>query len=88
MLIASLRAGELDLLISSDPQNERYFVSRPVFKDEVVVPASATHPVLRNRPRLRELLDYHWVLAAPSVETRQWLDHVFDQARYAPGCQF
>jgi DNA-binding transcriptional LysR family regulator len=82
-LIASLHAGELDLLISSDPQNERDFVSRPVFEDEVVVTASAKHELLRKRPRLRDLLDYRWVLAAPSVETRQWLDQVFDRAGLA-----
>ena len=83
VLIASLHAGELDLLISSDPQNERDFFSRPVFEDEVVVAASARHAVFRKQPRLRDLLDYHWVLAAPSVETRQWLDHVFDRAGLA-----
>jgi DNA-binding transcriptional LysR family regulator len=80
MLIASLAAGELDLLISSDPQNERDFVSHPVFEDEVVVVASANHGIFRKRPKLRDLLDHPWALAARSVETRQWLDQVFDRA--------
>jgi DNA-binding transcriptional LysR family regulator len=80
MLIDSLQAGELDLLISSDPQNERDFVSHRVFEDEVVVVASAKHEIFRKRPKPPDLLDYRWVLAAPSVETRQWLDQVFDRA--------
>jgi hypothetical protein len=31
-----------------------------------------------QRPRIEDLLDYRWVLAAPSVESRRWLDSAFD----------
>jgi DNA-binding transcriptional LysR family regulator len=79
-LIALLQSGELDLLISADPQNSREFVSHPILKDEVVVVASSGHEVFRRRAKMQDLLEYDWVLAAPSVDTRQWLDRAFDRA--------
>jgi DNA-binding transcriptional LysR family regulator len=46
----------------------------------MVVAASKAHELFdgKSRPRIRDLLDYRWVLASPSVESRQWLDAVFD----------
>jgi len=78
-LIASLQSGDLDLLISPDPQNSKEFVSHPILDDVVVVAASASHEIFRKRAKMQDLLGYDWVLAAPSVDTRQWLDHAFDR---------
>src|SRR5207237_10443642 len=48
-----------------------------ILADEVVVVASRTHAIHRKRVRMKDLLGYKWVLAAPGVATRQWLDHAF-----------
>ena len=42
-----------------------------------MVVANRNHPLLRKRARLKDLLDYPWVLAPPTVATREWLDHAF-----------
>lgn len=78
-LMASLRSGDLDILISSDPQNSKDFVSHSILDDDVVVAASASHEIFRKRAKMEDLVAYRWVLAAPSVETRQWLDKAFDR---------
>jgi DNA-binding transcriptional LysR family regulator len=78
-LIGALQSGDLDLLISSDPQNNKHFISHPIFDDVVVVVASASHQIFRKRATMQDLLAYRWVLAPPSVNTRQWLDHAFDR---------
>ena len=56
-----------------------------ILEDEAVVIASASHPILKKRKvRLQDLLSYRWVLAPPSVGTRQWIENVF-QSRGLPG---
>ena len=89
VLTPSLQAGELDLMISFRRQTEDDLESYTIAEDTMVVAASKTHEILRRKPRavLDDLLQYRWVLAAPSVESRVWLDNVFDAhslARPAP----
>jgi DNA-binding transcriptional LysR family regulator len=76
----SLKAGELDLLVSFDPKTEDGLLSQPIFEDVVVVVASRSHEIFRKRGKIKmqDLTAYEWVLAAPSVGTRQWLDQAFD----------
>jgi DNA-binding transcriptional LysR family regulator len=78
LLKSALKAGELDLIVSFIPRgDEAEFVHHGIFEDDVVVVASRTHAIHRKRARMKDLLDYRWVLALPEVATRQWLDHAF-----------
>lgn len=73
----SLRSGRLDAiicpLIVEDPQ----FRSYPLIQDEAVVVASADHPVFSAPYELKDLCQYRWVLAAPTVTARKWIDNAF-----------
>ena len=74
----ALKAGELDLVVSFIPRSDESELGHhEIFEDDVVVVASRTHAIHRKRVRLKDLLDYKWVLASPGVATRQWLDHAF-----------
>jgi DNA-binding transcriptional LysR family regulator len=78
LLKASLRAGHLDIVISVDATIEDDLVSQTILEDLVVVAASSSHEVFRKHPlSIKDLAAYEWVLAAPSVESRQWLDQAF-----------
>ena len=80
VLRASLKAGDLDLLVSFDSKTDDELISQPIFEDVVVVVASRSHEIFRKRPKpkMQDLTAYEWVLAAPSVSSRQWLDRAFD----------
>ncbi len=80
VLARLLEAGEVDLILTTPARASPEVTSHPVLEDEAVVIASRAHPILRGKARLRDLLDYRWVLAPPAVGTRQWLERVF-QAR-------
>ncbi len=87
MLAAQLDAGEVDFILTTATLASASLVSEAVLEDEAVVIASRTHPILRaKKPRLEDLLAYRWVLAPPSVGTRQWLERTFKQHRL-PGPQ-
>jgi DNA-binding transcriptional LysR family regulator len=74
----ALRSGELDLIVSFIPRSdESELAHHEILEDEVVVVASRTHPIHRKRVRMKDLLDYRWVLASPGVATRQWIDQAF-----------
>lgn len=80
VLSARLDAGEVDMILTTGTQASEDLVAEPVLEDDAVVIASRSHPILaRRRPGLTDLLDYRWVLAPPTVGTRQWLDRVFRQ---------
>lgn len=75
-----LRAGELDLVVSTESSRESGFVSRVVAQDAVVVAVSSGHPLLRRRGlTLSDLIRHDWVLQQPNAPTRQWLDQAFDR---------
>jgi DNA-binding transcriptional LysR family regulator len=72
-----LRAGELDLAVDFTSASDMDLVSHPLFHDECVVVASRSHPLLRTRPSMREMLRYGWILGSPTVATREWLEQAF-----------
>ncbi|MGE5639326.1 MAG: LysR family transcriptional regulator [Clostridia bacterium] len=84
VLAASLKSGELDLVVGFSGEADAAITSHEILTDEVVVVAARSHPVFRRRARMRDLLQYRWILAGPSGATRQWLDHAF-QTRGLPG---
>lgn len=73
----SLRAGDLDFIVSYDTRIDDDLESQAILEDVVVVAASRSHEIFRKRPRLRDLVAHEWVLASTSVESRQWLDQAF-----------
>jgi DNA-binding transcriptional LysR family regulator len=77
VLRAALKAGDLDIVVSFIAQSDPEMESHSIFEDECVVVASRTHRVFKKRPRMKDLLDYRWVLGGKSVATRVWLEHAF-----------
>ena len=78
-----LRAGELDLMIGTESPTEDGFASQLLAEDAIVVAASASHPLFKGQPTLKDLVDYRWALQPPGAPTRDWLDHTFDR-RHLP----
>ncbi|MBK4738160.1 LysR family transcriptional regulator [Noviherbaspirillum pedocola] len=78
-LLAGLKAGELDVVLGPLTQTDESFLSEEIIHDEMVVMASAQHAIFQKEITMRTLLDYSWVLPAPSVASRQWLDDAFDR---------
>lgn len=76
-----LRAGELDLVVGTESADDAGFTSQRLAEDYIVVAASATHEILRDKPTLKQLTAYKWVLQPPGAPTRDWLDHTFDRKR-------
>lgn len=89
MLAEQLQAGEVDIVLTTALRPSPGLVGYPLLEDDAVVIASRSHPVLRHRKlRIEDLLAYRWVLAPPSVGTRQWLERVFaDRKLPAPQVQ-
>ncbi|WAH56944.1 LysR family transcriptional regulator [Pseudomonas silvicola] len=73
----SLRKGLLDIVIGPLGTQDEELVEQPIAGDDVVVVASASHPLAGREVPLQALCDYRWLLSAPSVATRQWLESVF-----------
>jgi DNA-binding transcriptional LysR family regulator len=79
VLGTQLEAGEVDFILTTATRETGDLASHPILEDEAVVIASGSHPILKTRKaRLQDLLAYRWVLAPPSVRTRQWLERVFE----------
>jgi len=78
VLLNELRAGILDVTISPhrSGQPDDAVTSKRLFADTVVVVARDQHP-LGRRASLEEMAKYGWVLPAPSVSIRRWLDQAF-----------
>ncbi len=74
-----LRAGELDLVVGTESTAEPGFVSQRLAEDQIVVAASAGHPVHHGPVSLRDLCAWRWVLQPSGAPTRDWLDHAFDR---------
>jgi DNA-binding transcriptional LysR family regulator len=86
VLASHLEAGDVDFILTTAWRASEEVVNHPVLEDEAVVIASRSHPILARKARLRDLLDYRWVLAPRSVGTRQWIERVF-QGAGLPGPQ-
>jgi DNA-binding transcriptional LysR family regulator len=80
MLFESLRSGNLDLVVSGIPDvAPDDFEQELLIHDELVVIASASHPLVRKkRVRLRELVSESWVLPPQRVLARRWLSREFE----------
>lgn len=76
-----LRAGELDLMVGTESAQEPGHTSQGLAEDQIVVAASAAHPIFDRPPTLGELTKHRWVLQPPGAPTRDWLDHTFDRHR-------
>ncbi len=84
VLREQLREGEIDLLIGLMPTMDPVFETHPIADDVAVVATSPDHPVFElPEITVASLLAYGWVLPAPSIPSRQWLDSVF-QSRGLP----
>ena len=77
LLRNSLKAGELDVAVGFVSRADDDIAAHPILEDECVVVASRTHPIFRKSARMKDLLDYRWVLGGTAVATREWLDHAF-----------
>jgi DNA-binding transcriptional LysR family regulator len=80
----SLRKGLLDIVVGPLGTRDDDLVELPIAADEVVVAASASHPLAGRTVPLEALAEYRWILSAPSVATRQWLEAVFTEHGLAP----
>jgi DNA-binding transcriptional LysR family regulator len=78
-LLASLRDGELDLMVGPVLETDPDIVCEQIAEDTVVVMASENHPVFDAPCTLGGLLDYKWMLPAGTVASRQWLDQTFER---------
>jgi len=73
-----LRAGDLDVVVGSAAATDAGLVSKVLAEDQIVVAASAKHPVFSKEPTLRVLTGFKWVLQPAGAPTRDWLDQTFD----------
>lgn len=73
----SLRKGALDLVIGPLGTRDEELLELPIMDDEVVVAASADHPLAGREVSMQAMGEYRWILSPPSVATRQWLEAAF-----------
>jgi DNA-binding transcriptional LysR family regulator len=72
-----IRQEHLDMIVGVISADDE-FVNQGFIDDIVVVAASRNHPIFTlPSVGLKDLLDYHWILPTPPVESRKWLDRVF-----------
>lgn len=78
-LFASLRRGEVDLVLSSLPEPvPADFEATGIGESSLAVVANIRHPaVAKRRLRLEQLTEYHWILPRRGVVARDWLDGLF-----------
>lgn len=81
VLLEALRDGRIDLVIGPLPSRSEQFATQPLIENTVVVVAARSHPILRRRASLSDLLAYGWILppAAYDNDLRSWLDAVFER---------
>lgn len=78
-LLASLRDGDIDLVVGPMLDGDPDIVSEQIAEDTMVVMASAHHPVFGAPRTLADLVHYKWMLPARTVSSRQWLDQTFER---------
>lgn len=78
-LLAALRQGEIDVMISGIPDPAPDEVDIATIGENVLgVIARGDHPLMRkHRPQPADLVRYAWVLPRRGVLSRDWLDSVF-----------
>lgn len=84
----SLRKGGLDIVLGPlgtlAPGGDEELTQLPIMDDQVVVAASAHHPLAGQHVPMAALGDYRWMLSPPSVATRQWLEAAFQSNGLPP----
>lgn len=84
VLRRALKEGDLDLVLGPIIETDaEEFAGEAFGIDEVVVIAAKDHPLCGRPVPLADLAGWRWVLPAPSVAMRQWLDRVFEAAGIA-----
>lgn len=78
-LLASLRDGDVDLVVGPMMENDADIVCEQIAEDTMVVMASQDHPVFDAPATLAGLLDYNWMLPATTVSSRQWIEQTFER---------
>ncbi|KAF1070258.1 MAG: HTH-type transcriptional regulator CynR [Pseudomonas citronellolis] len=77
VLREALRNGRLDIAVCSRIVDDEQVSSEALLEDQVVVVASRDHPLFDAAIDLAALGRYRWVLPAPSVSSRRWIDSTF-----------
>ncbi|MEB2399293.1 MAG: LysR family transcriptional regulator [Alcaligenaceae bacterium] len=73
----AIRQERLDMIVGVISDDDE-FINQGFIDDVVVVAASGKHPIFGlPSVSLEDLLDYHWILPSPPVQSRKWLDRVF-----------
>lgn len=92
-LLSSLREGELDLLVGAmrDPLPVPDVAQEPLFTDDPVIVARASHPLASGGFAFKALLDYPWVVSAIGTPVRRrweqmFTDHGLDPPRLRIEC--
>lgn len=79
-----MRAGVLDVVVGQVSEHADDLASDTIFEDVVVVVARRSHAVFQEKPRhMADLLPHRWILPAPSLASRHWIDNAF-QSRGLP----
>src|SRR3546814_5104466 len=81
LLLHSLRAGELDLIVTTArPLHNDDVVEVPLFEDTLAVVARAGHPLVRDGVgSLEDLARYPWILPRHGTPTRRRCDALLQQ---------
>jgi DNA-binding transcriptional LysR family regulator len=78
-LLASLRDGDIDLVVGPMLDGDPDIVSEQIAEDTMVVMAGAHHPVFDAPRALADLVHYKWMLPARTVASRLWIDQTFER---------
>ncbi|MGU3780045.1 LysR family transcriptional regulator [Burkholderia metallica] len=83
-LLDLLAAGELDLVVAPEPQQDEWLETIALFDDRLTVLADAAHPLQRTRGlTIADLADQEWLLPEATIPVRQRIDDAF-RARGLP----
>ncbi|MBI3935943.1 MAG: LysR family transcriptional regulator [Betaproteobacteria bacterium] len=83
-LTADLRGGQLDLVVAPMTNDDISpdLVEEELFYDEMRIVVRAEHPLAsRKTLRLRDLLDYRWLIPPEGTFVRRQIDREFQNAR-------
>ncbi|MDB6452994.1 LysR family transcriptional regulator [Falsirhodobacter sp. 20TX0035] len=79
-LLASLRSGQVDLLIGAlrDPAPTRDITQEALFADDPVIVARAGHPLAGAPLDMAQLLDFPWIVATATAPVRRRWEAMFE----------
>lgn len=75
-LTGKLRDGRLDILLTPVRTLGDDIRTVPIVEDEVIVAASANHPLFQTQYTIRDLARYRWLLLRKAGYMRSWLTDV------------